>query len=248
MEENGSFTAARRKGLTASELKYIAIFAMLCDHIAYLFVPPDMPLYGIMRMIGRITAPTMCFFISEGYHYTHSLKKYFLRLGVFAVISHFAFAFAFQGGFLVIGKESVIATLFLALIAIHIYNTEKIKKAFKLPLILFVLYLSERCDWGMDAVLFALAFEFARGKKEDQLLAYGLVAVVRRILPLIYASIKNIEILEMNWYKIGVLIPIALLWLYNGKKGGSKNTKWVFYIFYPAHLLLLGYLNWKYCS
>ncbi len=81
----------REFGLTGSELKYIAILAMLCDHIAYLFVPSDSVLYGVMRCIGRTTAPVMCFFISEGFHHIHNLKKYFLRLGVFAVVSHFAF-------------------------------------------------------------------------------------------------------------------------------------------------------------
>ena len=241
-----SQTVKKKFGITASELKYIAILAMLCDHIAYLCVPPEWPLYAIMRCFGRITAPVMCFFISEGFHYTHNLKKYFLRLGIFAFISHFAFTFAFGDGLFAFGKESVIATLFLSLLAVYVYNAEKVNIAFKLPIILLLLYFAEWCDWGSDAVLFTLAFEIARGKRENQLIAYGGVVFVRRLLPLFRTMLRAPEVLNYSWYKFGMLIPIVLLILYNGEKGGSKYTKWVFYIFYPAHLFLLGYLNWRY--
>lgn len=239
-------TAVKKRGVTASDLKYIAILAMLIDHCAYLFIDSDSLLYGCMRMVGRITAPVMCFFISEGYHYTRNIKKYFLRLGIFAVISHFAFAFCFNGDFLAGGKESVIATLFLSLLAVHIWNSEKISLGFKLPLILLMMYLAEKCDWGEDAVLFTLAFELARGSRKKQVIAYGAVAVLRRILPLVPAIVRDPSLFGMNWFKLGMLLPIPLLLLYNGEKGGGKYTKWVFYIFYPAHLLLLGYFNWKY--
>lgn len=246
MDGNQTAAAVKKRGITASDLKYIAILTMLIDHCAYLFIDSDSLLYGCMRMVGRITAPVMCFFISEGYHYTRNLKKYFFRLGIFAVISHFAFAFCFSGGFFENVTESVIATLFLSLLAVHIMNSEKTSKAFRLPLILLILYLAERCDWGADAVLFTLAFEFARGSRKNQVIAYGAVAFIRRLLPLVPGIMRDPSLFGMNWYKLGLLLPIPLLLLYNGEKGGGKYTKWVFYIFYPAHLLLLGYFNWKY--
>ncbi len=42
-----------------------------------------------MHIIGRLTAPIMWFFISEGFHYTHDAKKYITRLGVFALVRFF---------------------------------------------------------------------------------------------------------------------------------------------------------------
>ncbi|MBO5164443.1 MAG: hypothetical protein J6B75_08430 [Ruminococcus sp.] len=122
-----------KKGITGSDLKYIAILAMLIDHIAVLFIPSDKPLYACMRFAGRLTAPIMCFFISEGYHYTRNLKKYFSRLAVFAVISHFAFAFAFSGGFLANCRESMITTLFCVCLQFMLFILIKSNSALNCP-------------------------------------------------------------------------------------------------------------------
>ena len=82
--------------LDSNMLKLIAIVAMTADHIAWLLFPgyPAEPLPIILHIIGRLTCPVMCFFIAEGYHYTHDVKKYTARLFVLAVISHFAYVLA----------------------------------------------------------------------------------------------------------------------------------------------------------
>ena len=84
------------KLLNSNALKFIAIFAMTLDHIAWAVFPgyltEALPL--ILHIIGRITCPIMCFFIAEGFYYTKDIKKYTARLFVFAVISHFAYVFA----------------------------------------------------------------------------------------------------------------------------------------------------------
>lgn len=234
------------KGITASDLKYIAILAMLIDHAAYLFIPDGSPLYMIMRFVGRTTAPVMCFFISEGYHHTRNLKKYFGRMAVFAVISHFAYAFCFGGGFFAKSQESMITTLFLCLLTVYVVNCEKIGVGFKLPLLLLIAYAADRCDWGHEAVVYTLAFEFARGNKKNQLLAYCGTAFIFKVLPLVSTTFRDPAYIAELWYNLGVFLPVPLLYFYNGERGGSKATKWVFYIFYPAHLLLLGYFALKY--
>lgn len=99
-----------------------------------------------MHFAGRITAPVMCFFISEGYHHTHNLKRYFGRMCVFAVISHFAYAYCFNGGFFKSGNESMITTLTLCLMAVHVLNSSKISNSLKFSIMLFIAYFSEYCD------------------------------------------------------------------------------------------------------
>ena len=242
-------TSERRGGLSASAIKYIAIIAMFFDHFAYLFLPHDSLSYGAIRFFGRITAATMCFFICEGYHHTHDLKKYFLRLGIFAFVSHFAFTYAVYGTVLIMGTESVIATLLLSLLAVHIVNCDKVDKALKLPSLLAVLYFASFCDWGMDAVLFTLAFEFARGNRGVQALAFLAVAFVRRLLPLLLASMNDFSVFTSRWYILGLVLPVGVIMLYNGERGGGKHrkwSKWFFYVFYPAHLFVLGFIKYNY--
>lgn len=236
----------KKFGISASELKYIAILAMFIDHTAYMFVPYGTLLYTCMRFIGRTTAPIMCFFISEGYHHTHNLKKYYARMTVFAVISHFAFAFCFRGNFFSAGKSSMITTLLLSLFAVDVVNNPKFNKAYKLPILLFTAYLAQYCDWGYEAVIYTLVFEIARDSRRKQVIAYTGAILIFKIIPFISTIFSDISYISINWLQLGVLLPIPLILLYNGEKGGGKYTKWVFYIFYPLHLLLLGYLNVKY--
>ncbi len=85
------------KGLNTNGLKMIAIVTMTIDHIADLLYPASAVSFVpvILHIIGRLTAPIMWFFICEGFFYTHNLKKYLCRMFLFAVISHFAYCFAF---------------------------------------------------------------------------------------------------------------------------------------------------------
>ena len=64
----------------ANQLKLIAIIAMVVDHCAVVFVSDSSSVMWLLRMIGRMTAPIMCFFIAEGYFHTSNLKKYMGRL------------------------------------------------------------------------------------------------------------------------------------------------------------------------
>ena len=61
-------------------IKYIAIITMTLNHISNIFLDPDTRLGEALLDIGYFTAVTMCYFLVEGYHYTHSKKKYGQRL------------------------------------------------------------------------------------------------------------------------------------------------------------------------
>lgn len=65
--------------LTGTQLKWIAAAAMLLDHIHYMFGftgrVPD-----LFSMAGRIAAPLFLFCLCEGFAYTRSRARYFLRV------------------------------------------------------------------------------------------------------------------------------------------------------------------------
>ena len=88
----------KRRGINSNQIKLIAITAMTIDHVTWLLFPGFQKEWWVLllHVIGRLTAPIMWFFMAEGFHYTRNVKKYIGRLFVFAVISHFAYAFAGQ--------------------------------------------------------------------------------------------------------------------------------------------------------
>ena len=87
----------KRKGLNTDQLKLIAIAAMTLDHLTWTLWPGYSREWWVMifHILGRLTAPIMWFFIAEGYHYTHDIKKYAARLFFLSAVSHFAYNFLF---------------------------------------------------------------------------------------------------------------------------------------------------------
>ena len=85
--------------MSINKIKYIAIISMVCDHLASVFFAPDASIYIILRLIGRITAPSMCLALAEGFVHTSNRKKYFSRLLTFAIIAQIPFSFFESGTF-----------------------------------------------------------------------------------------------------------------------------------------------------
>ena len=65
-----------KKGINRDAIKYIAVVAMLANHFAAIFLNSGTLLRMFLLGIGNFTAITMCYFLVEGYGYTHSKKKY----------------------------------------------------------------------------------------------------------------------------------------------------------------------------
>lgn len=251
-------TLENRRGINANALKYIAIAAMLIDHIGWAFFPGDAIWGQIMHFIGRFTAPIMCYFIAEGYHYTKNLKKYFLRLGIFALISHIPYLmtftltdlpFAIRNGALWVNPEMLVAqasifcTLFLALLAIYLWDNIKIVYL-KVLVIIGICALSFFCDWGFFVVLWALAFHIYRDDNRKKFTAYYIIAVAKILYVIVQKLIINDFQPQFLIWQLGILIPPLFLMLYSGKRGKAcKFNKWFFYIFYPAHLLIIGLIK-----
>jgi hypothetical protein len=128
----------RQTGLTSNTIKLIAIAAMTIDHIALILFPRyslDVPVL-FMHITGRLTAPIMIFFVVEGYYHTHDIKKYLSRLFIFSIISHFAYAVAFDKYFIpfketIFDQTGIIWALGLGLLALAVYKTESQKMSLR---------------------------------------------------------------------------------------------------------------------
>jgi peptidoglycan/LPS O-acetylase OafA/YrhL len=126
---------------------------MTIDHFTWTFFPgyrTDI-LTLALHIIGRLTAPIMCYFVVEGYYHTKNLKKYIIRMFVFALMSHFAYAFMFGKNFIpfknsVFDQTSVMWTFALGLVALAVSKTENPKiKPWQKQVIIWICLIAAFC-------------------------------------------------------------------------------------------------------
>lgn len=235
-----------KKGFfSGAALKYIAIAAMTIDHAAYVFVNPDSMIYYFMRLFGRLTAPIMCYFIVEGFIHTKNIKKYFLRMLIFAIISQpFYFIMIFSRTpvniFEFFANLNVMFTFCLSLLSLIIMTNKKVPIIGKVILIGICFAAAEFCDWTYIIPAWTIIFFLFRNNKYMNV-AFIIVSVlllVQRFLPQ-YDSFIQFS------YQLGVVLALIPLNFYNGKrnlKSSNKNkffSQWIFYIYYPLHMTIL---------
>lgn len=218
---------------------------MTIDHFADLVYPgfPAEPAAVLLHIVGRLTAPIMWFFICEGYHYTHDIKKYILRLGCFAVISHFAYCFAFginpipfRTG--IFNQTSVMYPLFISVLVLWLNDAEiQIDNWLKHIMIFVLVWSAFPADWSCIAVLAVLAMYRNRGSLKNQMLYMMMWVSLYAVVSFIFVS-KIYGIVQLF-----VILVYPILKQYNGERGKAKWTKWLFYIYYPAHLIVVGILR-----
>ena len=234
-----------RRGLSGSTLKLMAIVAMALDHIAWtlldpqlttldLTVFPQLPtlaslqanpriyiLSYLFHFIGRITFPLMLFFLAEGITHTRNFRRYAMRLFLFALLSEIPYDLAFSGMAFDYTDQNVFFTLFFCLIAM--YAIRKLRK--DPPLAVAVVTFCAvgawllQSDYGFKGVLMACVMELLHEQKTLSYLFGSLIVT------------------PFSPCEITALSALPAVHAYNGQRGW--RLKYFFYIFYPAHLLLL---------
>ena len=230
------------KRLNSNQIKLIAIIAMTIDHVTWLLYPGCQKIWFVMllHVIGRLTAPIMWFFIAEGFHYTRNVKKYLLRLFAFAIISHFAYSFA--GGLPIVptgffNMTSVMWPLAWAVVLMLIFTTERIPQWGKILLIILICFITFPADWSTIAAICPVYLYLNRGNFKKQSLMMLLWVAVYAAVYFIFMD-KVYGLLQLC-----TLLSLPILKNYNGQRGNWKGMKWLFYIYYPAHLFVIGLLR-----
>ena len=231
-------TRPKWKILSGSWLKIIAMLTMLIDHSLKsvlvgnkAFFTPFVSLFGlnismalIASILGRISFPLYCFFLTEGFIHTKNRKKYGRNLLLFALISELPWNFFFSGE-LLYAKQNVFFTLFLGYLILCALDRIEKKPLQSTVCILIIVAFSVvlRADYGYVGLAIIIA-----------------LYVLRRIA--VARAVVCIGLFSSGWRAGLAFIPITL---YNGERGFIKGRfgKYVCYAFYPIHLLVLGLIN-----
>ena len=225
------------KKLDSFTLKIIAIITMLLDHIYTYMIPAgvDVPIW--FGYLGKLSAPIFFYLIVEGFFHTRNRKKYLSRLAIFGV--------AMIGVDIIFGiHNNIFLSLTLSILILMIIDFAKNseKTIMWIPAIVGVVILgalyifTEASLYGLGMTLIFYIF---REKKMTMALIY----VGFSLLP-VFSVIGMPEAYEQLFlfdYQWMMVFSIILILMYNGKLG-IKNifTKWMFYIFYPVHLIIVS--------
>ena len=224
------------KGYTGNGLKILAMITMFIDHAAagLLWVYLEnhhmceggwQNFYTILRLIGRVAFPIYCFFIVEGFEKTSNLKKYFLRLLVFGIISELPFDSGLFGKWYP-SYQNVYFTLILGLLGLTIYR-----------------YLEEKVKNHIVQIIFYVGIALLMGEIAELLHTdYGAKGVSTICLLYVFRKDRKKQCIagaiSFAW-EFTAPLAFAFLYRYNGEKG-KRIPKYLFYGFYPAHLALIA--------
>ena len=217
--------------LNGNQLKLIALISMTIDHIGVEIFPHNV----YLRIIGRLALPIFAYMIAEGCHYTRNKRRYLLTIASVALVCQLVYFFAMGSLY-----QCILVTFSLSILLIFSLDTAIQKPTFKnvttaVLAFLSVWFISDLLpqllpgfyvDYGFFGILLPVLIWLGKSKWQS----IGLCAI-----GLLLLSMGN----SILWFS---LFSLPLLALYNGKRGKAK-MKYLFYIYYPAHLVLIYFVS-----
>lgn len=218
-------------------LKIMAIIFMAMDHIYTYFSPAGVNIPIWFGYLGKLASPIFFYLIVEGFFYTRSRTKYITRV--------------FSMGLVMIGVDFLIGihnNIFLsigcALVMLVGIDTAKdkenqlIKRIIgALLAIVFMVIGGLFTESSIFGVAMVLIFYFFRDKKLTMSILYIAMGLFVFMSAMGSNFIEAATLWDYQWMMVFAIIPILM---YNGKLGlSNKFIKWIFYWFYPIHLIVI---------
>ena len=191
-------------------LKLAAIILMVIDHVGYQLMGNDI----VMRSIGRLSFPIFAWCIVVGSEYTHDIKAYMKRMALFYFVSQPCYVLAFGRQWT---QHNIYLTLLLGLIAIWA--------------------IKDRQYWALPMTLLAAYFMspnyLVRGSK--------LLAALIMTAFCVYWGMDSQVLFNVGSFSVRLqsLAMLSLPLIIIPTHTNIKLNKYIFYAFYPAHLLII---------
>jgi len=243
-EKKGTFE------ISAAGLHVLGMLLMLCDHVWATVLPAA----EWLTCIGRVAFPIFAFMIVEGYFHTRNLRRYLLRMLVFALVSEIPFDLMYSDSVFYPYHQNVLWTFLISLVLITLMEKmrERLRPALAVigccgvVLLGFVAGYLTMVDYYGVGVLTVVVFYFFRKRSWQSFLGQ-----------LVCLYVLNVKILGGYYYELSLfgysfalvqqglaLLALVPIWLYRGRQGThSKTFQYVCYGFYPVHMVLLFLLR-----
>ncbi len=213
-------------GLNSNHIKIIAMLSMFIDHLGYM-------LFGdmlILRIIGRLSFPLFAYSIAVGCRHTRSMKNYFLRITVLGIICQIFFII-FVGGELV----NTLLTFSMGIFLIYTYQKFADKEPWFFVLTLGIFFFIcevlphingsfyYKIDYGFWGVILPMVFYIPRKKYIQVLCSIPVLLIMCFVF---------------QDYQVWCFLSLLVIAVCNEKKG-KLRLKYLFYVFYPVHFVII---------
>lgn len=228
----------RRPAFGRTALQMIAVLTMVCDHFACVFLQPwdsmlpfgenmNFVIYEGFRVVGRLSFPIFCFLLVQGFMMTQNLKKYMLRLFVFALLSEIPYDLAFSGVLFDWKGQNVMFTLFLGLVLLARLKRFEANWTAGGIIILAgcILAFFLQTDYSYFGILLIVVMYLLRNNWPQQMFWLALLIFLQ----------GDIEIYAV--------FALPFCFFYQQNKEGKRFPRYFFYAFYPIHLLVLWIIH-----
>ena len=203
-------------------LKLVALALMVVDHVGAHLMGNDV----VMRTIGRLAFPIFAWCVVVGSEYTHDMKAYMKRMALFYFVTQPCYVLSFGRAW---SQHNIYLTLLLGLIAIWAI---KDREYWALPMVLLAAYYIKP-NYGMDGLYVIILLYLVR---RSRLLAALLVTAFCFYWGRNSQTILTIGDWQLHMQTVAALsLPLIILPTHTG----IRLNKYVFYAFYPVHLLII---------
>ena len=132
-------------------------------------------------------------------------------------------------------KRLTLSALVIALYVV--YGKNNLKEWQKWVLVILINIITFSADWSCIGVMIILNMYGNRGNVEKQTLGMMFWTFIYALVSFLFVN-KVYGIIQLF-----VILVYPLLKGYNGERGKAKCLKWLFYIYYPLHLVIIGILR-----
>ena len=212
-------------GLSGNGLKIIALITMTMDHVGLMLFPQC----TWLRIVGRLAFPLYAYMIAEGCRYTKSMIKYWGSVALVGLVCQLVYWFAMGSLYM-----CIMVTFSLSIALIALLKQGGAYRYFALGAMVGVFFLCEGLPLLLPATDFAIDYGFV-GVMLPVLIYLGTTGISKLLLTGAGLVLLSITLGGIQWY---ALMALPLLALYSGQRGKWK-LKWLFYLYYPVHLVVL---------
>ena len=217
-------------------IKLLAALFMVIDHIGYVFFPQNI----VFRLFGRLSMPLFAYCIARGYLVSRehgTTKKYFRNISCFAVAAQIPYSLmqvvAEQVSYKLIQvRFNIGVTWLFSLLLLIVLGEDRKKRSrgFLVGMAIMLVAFHRTVDYGLYGIVMPLIMYFYIVK--------------------VYQPYKALDFMVLAWafYVLGqkgsliqivscAALPVLAAAIPVDKR--IRLPKWFFYVFYPAHIMIL---------